>query len=386
MSSSNLTRLLAASALMLPLAAFGQNQPHQRAQAQQYDQMPQNHLQRDAALGAEHNIQRVEQDQIQQRFTARDVLGKQVVNHDGDRLGTVNDFALGQDLTNRFGASEQQFEGQAAGLQADDIRLYLSIGGVLGMGANYVEVPADSLVYDRDNDRFILDIPQDRLSAIVDGQDQDQQDLAQRDTQGAAATAQVGTTGQRDRQATAQVGTAQRDTYATAQQDQVGTADRRTTGTPVTTQPTQRHAAPDARVAGTAEVDTRTAADRRAAGQTDARVAGTADVRADRAQVRADADIDARAPRAQGTDEGFFGALISEGPADDLQRIADALNNNLDLSGRSNIVLSHTTGTIFLSGTVADEQLIENAEEIARQHTDREVRNFLQVARPLAAE
>lgn len=122
---------------------------------------------------SEAGIQRIENQQFDRVFTARDLLGKNVVNYDGERLGTINDMALGGDWTERFGTNVAA-DKSSAGVNDESV-VYVSTGGILGvggrlgMGANWVSVPVERLVYDRANDRFILDLTAGRFTAIAEG-------------------------------------------------------------------------------------------------------------------------------------------------------------------------------------------------------------------------
>lgn len=161
-------RLIAASALILPLSAWSQDNPSMTTVG--------------SAPVAESPVRRIEHGDLSRAFTARDLIGKNVVNYDGERLGTINDVGLSETWAERFGTTPVDTKGEPMqsslmpSAPAGDQVVYISTGGLLGlsgrlgMGADWVSVPADSLLYDRAQDRFILNMPQARFESVAQGE------------------------------------------------------------------------------------------------------------------------------------------------------------------------------------------------------------------------
>ena len=302
MKPRNLSCLAATSALLLPFAAFGQTSTATRpAVGSTPSQQTYGTMAQQPGPGA---VTRVNQDQRSRTFTARDLIGKNVHNHEGERLGTINDVALSRAWVERFGPPEgvaTAGTSTTAALEPNsDLLVYISTGGVLGLQgrlgvrADWVSVSADHLLFDRNNDRFILNMPHEQFSAIAQGR--------------------AG------------------DVYA-------GTSPGTYPSTPPP--PSSRSGSIGSGTIGSAPATT----------------TGT-----------------------------IGGSNVGDGPGRDLRRIEDALTNNSDLRGRSRIQVSHTGTAVQLSGEVETAELLRRAGDIARQHTDLEVRNYLEVARPFATE
>jgi hypothetical protein len=298
MNTCKLHRLLAAGAFAFPLLVLGQTPSS--SYPQQVNSSPQPGVVGSGTPQAPTpvTVKRVDQGQLSRTFTARDLIGKNVVNHDGERLGTINDVALGRAWFERFGPPQGDADLPITDDARNDLLVFVSTGGVLGLGgrlgvgADWVSVSADTLLYDRQQDRFILNVPQAQFTAIAQGR----------------ATNAV---------------------YATG-------------GGP---------AAP---------------------GSTATSGSATGTI---------------------GGDHGSGG--LGTSPADtigrdhsssDLRRIENALADHRELRGRARIQVSHTGSAIQLSGVVDDPLLIRRAGDIARQQTDLEVRNLLEVSRGSVAE
>lgn|SRR5690606_36968742 len=228
----------------------------------------------------ESPVRRVEQVDISRAFTARDLIGKTVVNYDGERLGTINDVGLSGKWAEQFGTipvdtSERQAQQPAASAQGGQV-VFISTGGLLGlggrigMGANWVSVPAENLLYDRAQDRFILNMPQARFEGIAQGRPRVQQP------------------------------------------DDAAAGSITTGGRPVIGQETAATAA-----------------------------------------AEADADV---------------------------RRIEEAFRQNDSLREQARIQVARTGDRIELTGQVDDEALLRRAEDVARNHTELEVRNRLEVS------
>jgi sporulation protein YlmC with PRC-barrel domain len=74
------------------------------------------------------------------------VTGSAVYNHDGDKLGTIDDLVI------------DKLSGQ--------IRFaVMSFGGFLGIGENYHQIPWDGLRYDNSQDGYLINLSREALEA-----------------------------------------------------------------------------------------------------------------------------------------------------------------------------------------------------------------------------
>ncbi|HWL14597.1 MAG TPA: PRC-barrel domain-containing protein [Opitutus sp.] len=138
-----------------------------------------------SAAGGVASIQRVKQDDLENRLTAESVIGKDVVDRDGNKIGTIKDIGLAsvlpsslQDATNRTAMSGSSTAPRTSGTSAStgssmasqgEAKVYISVGGFLGMGDDLVAVPASQLRRDStDRDNFRLDVTQDQIKSIAD--------------------------------------------------------------------------------------------------------------------------------------------------------------------------------------------------------------------------
>ena len=94
-------------------------------------------------------------------LSASTVTNDTVVNAEGDELGTIEDVMLDVD---------------------DDRIAYavLSFGGFLGIGSKLFAVPWTALTLDAENERFVLDVPREKLEAAPGFDKSDWPDFADR--------------------------------------------------------------------------------------------------------------------------------------------------------------------------------------------------------------
>jgi hypothetical protein len=188
MKNRPLTTIVVASSLMLPFAAFGGDESKIDKHTEKRAISSSNWSERSSGHA---DIKRVDRDKLDSKLTAKELIGKEVVDMNGERLGSIHDIGLAQVLPNEFRAVETATD-SASGLSAmpnnNSINLYVAVGGIMGLGADIVSVPADRFGFDRENDRLTLDIPEDQFSAIADD-DQDRTGFASADlTSGTDAT------------------------------------------------------------------------------------------------------------------------------------------------------------------------------------------------------
>jgi sporulation protein YlmC with PRC-barrel domain len=94
-------------------------------------------------------------------LSASTVIGDDVVNGAGEKLGKIEEVVLDVD---------------------DDRIAYavLSFGGVFGLGDKLFAIPWDALVLDHENKRFVLDVPREKLEAAPGFSKDDWPDFADR--------------------------------------------------------------------------------------------------------------------------------------------------------------------------------------------------------------
>ena len=94
---------------------------------------------------ADRNQTQLERDEIGDLISSEKVDGTQVVNRQGEELGTIHHFMVGKsDGKVRYAV--------------------MSYGGFLGMGENFYPLPWDALTYDTDKGGYVVDIDRERLS------------------------------------------------------------------------------------------------------------------------------------------------------------------------------------------------------------------------------
>ncbi len=228
------TLLLAGISLAAPAHVIGQGAPStpppsERPKQTQVDQreMEPKHAKKSdhlasgtaATSGAAAGIRRVSKDSIEDRKTAKHLIGKAVHGSDGKKLGDITDLMLGDAMgvgyagrghteadrtaanptladgrgtatssagtsgstssgargtsqpsqpggqeghSGAWSAGKEMYAGSKGGIQA-----IISVGGVLGVGDNLVAVPFSDLVYDSGAERYTLNINQTEFNRIA---------------------------------------------------------------------------------------------------------------------------------------------------------------------------------------------------------------------------
>ncbi|BET65421.1 hypothetical protein ASA1KI_03390 [Opitutales bacterium ASA1] len=159
------------------------------------------------------SIRAVPDDELENRLTAENVIGKDVVDVRGDKIGSVKDISLGSALdgvvgkearaTDRrsdstlattpgasttntgtmagstmgrtstsssssdFDRTRNSFGSAIAGMN-DQVEVFVSVGGVMGVGSSLVSIPFSQLEWNAEEEHFRLDISQDEIRAITD--------------------------------------------------------------------------------------------------------------------------------------------------------------------------------------------------------------------------
>lgn len=104
------------------------------------------------------NMRRINQEKLDQQFTAKDLIGATVYDSAGERIGSIADFSsdsLSTRFQNRSAGGSPASAQDAMALSGPTI--YISVGGLLGIGDDIVAVPAQSVSFDAENERFTLD-------------------------------------------------------------------------------------------------------------------------------------------------------------------------------------------------------------------------------------
>jgi hypothetical protein len=297
MKNRHLTTIVVASSLMLPFAAFGgdksKTDKHNETKAS-----TSSWSERNIQPSSSHaDIKRVDRDKLDSKLTAKELIGKEVVDMNGERLGSIHDIGLAQALPDEFRAGESAEGATGIGAtQNNSIHLYVAVGGVMGLGSDIVSVPADRFGFDRENDRLTLDIPEDQFSSIADP-DKDNSDFAATDI---------------------------------------------TSGTDATTPGYASGAGATSWTAG------------------------------------------ATATELNASNEGITGTrsdVASNSKQEDVRKIERALKDENDLKDiASQVVVAQSGDAILISGAVNEEAQKERVLELAREHTDMEVRDYLRVS------
>lgn len=183
--------LAIAAALLVPAAHSQQSNNQQSRTSQQQGQQQQGQQQ----LG---QLQRVTEESVDRQFTASDFIGKAVYDQQGEKIGNIDDISLQQSVAKRFkeaapGAesgstysaevridedekemeldtdkrrSQQQRQGRMS--SGGETTVFISVGGLFGIGDDIVAAPASSLSYDQENDRFTMSQSKDQVVALAE--------------------------------------------------------------------------------------------------------------------------------------------------------------------------------------------------------------------------
>ncbi|HEY0945311.1 MAG TPA: PRC-barrel domain-containing protein [Opitutaceae bacterium] len=161
----------------------------------------------DTAGAASPPVRHTTEATMDQHVTANDLIGRDVYDRQNNALGEIVDIALGgvvpQELKNALAKSDrdgysasgvapapgddtgrQQQEqrndgGEATDRERDDqpgdervqafatSTVFISVGGVFGMGADLVRAPLSALGYDRRHNRIVLDLGSEELRSLL---------------------------------------------------------------------------------------------------------------------------------------------------------------------------------------------------------------------------
>jgi hypothetical protein len=159
------------------------------------------------------SIRAVLDDELENRLTAENVIGKDVVDVRGDKIGSVKDISLGSALDGVVGKearatdrrsdstlattpgasttntgtmagstmgrsstsssssdldrARDSFGSAIAGMN-DQVEVFVSVGGVMGVGSSLVSIPFSQLEWNAEEEHFRLDVSQEEIRAITD--------------------------------------------------------------------------------------------------------------------------------------------------------------------------------------------------------------------------
>jgi hypothetical protein len=182
-------------------AQYRQQQRQQqldRQQQQQYGDQQRQHGQQHHQLGASGQIQRISSDEIDQRLTASSIIGKKIVDREGQDVGRIRDIGLGgvvpqlsqqgaqtaaqrseigqRNQAQTRAGTQAQTPGAQGSVQAGQNEWSASAGGpeprvfvqpdrALGVRGDLVAIPAGQLR--RDGDNFRIEMSRDQLRNLI---------------------------------------------------------------------------------------------------------------------------------------------------------------------------------------------------------------------------
>ena len=143
-------------------------------------------------------VRRATEVTLDQQVTAKDLIGREVYDRQNDHIGEIVDVALGgvvpvelkhalaknkdgyaptqRDATDR---QHQPEPTKPSDRERDDqpgkervqafatSTVFISVGGVLGVGADLVRAPLSALRYDRRHDHIVLDLSSEELRSVL---------------------------------------------------------------------------------------------------------------------------------------------------------------------------------------------------------------------------
>jgi hypothetical protein len=179
-SSQRYTTLLATASLLIAVPAFAQNS------------RPTTNTPANATKEAVGTVTRVTKDSVKQRFTAKDLIGAAVYDTAGEKIGDISDIDLQgtvpgtlasaynmDQMADRADRNAQSTTPStatdAASRLADRVdsalkhaTVFLSIGGMLGIGDDLVSVPVSQLNYNSASDRFEVAMAKADIVALAE--------------------------------------------------------------------------------------------------------------------------------------------------------------------------------------------------------------------------
>lgn len=147
------------------------------------------------------NIQRTSQESLDRQATAKDLIGSSVYDQAGEKIGDIADISLKHSLSSELvsGIMSKNAEGGSWSGLSDtqraqssskkdsmrdsvkslgsaargDLIVFLSVGGLFGIGDDLVSIPASSLTYDAAQDRFTLAASKEEVVQIAQADTED---------------------------------------------------------------------------------------------------------------------------------------------------------------------------------------------------------------------
>lgn len=123
-------------------------------------------------------MQRVSKDQLQKSFTAQDLIGKEIKDIKGETIGSVSDVSLpelayiqsawpeenGASSLSDLPASDSLADAEAP---AKETMVYISVGGLLGIGDDIVAVPAKRISFDHSEKQYFISADKQDVVALA---------------------------------------------------------------------------------------------------------------------------------------------------------------------------------------------------------------------------
>ncbi|MDQ8204017.1 PRC-barrel domain-containing protein [Pelagicoccus sp. SDUM812003] len=127
-------------------------------------------------------MKRVTQESLDQQFTAQDLIGKSIYDSQGEKIGSVTDFSLPSHASFQKMQNSQQHSDKS---QKDDwtqhlpslgeeTTVFISVGGLLGVGDDIVAVPASAISFDSLEERFTLPTSKEQVVALAEQEPYDE--------------------------------------------------------------------------------------------------------------------------------------------------------------------------------------------------------------------
>jgi len=148
------------------------------------------------------SLQRVTKDSLENQLTAKGLIGKNVHDSSGEKIGEVEDIVLAASQLSQLASAfadrdadrssavrsttgvgstadatrsasvrsdlESQASSMISGAMSGGLAAIVSAGGVMGLGQDLIRVPLSQLRYDANEDRVTLDVSREQIASITE--------------------------------------------------------------------------------------------------------------------------------------------------------------------------------------------------------------------------
>jgi osmotically-inducible protein OsmY len=119
------------------------------------------------------SISRVTKDSVENRITAKDLIGAGVYDRTGEKIGDIADIDLQASLPQELSTSQNARENdRSAGAwvkdKMDSSTIFISVGGLWGIGDDLVSVPTSQLRYNAVEERYELSASKADVVALAE--------------------------------------------------------------------------------------------------------------------------------------------------------------------------------------------------------------------------